>query len=259
MTLSLATSVGRSQDDADHKPRSNPSRVDTVKDRVAQSTHALRHGRSGTRIFVMKLGERSRAIDWYWELWRDLGGELPERMDINIPSLSTSLRMIIPKDEDMVGSKRVCKELNPTNTIQTCWDMMEKAIDIQDLLDQRSDGGVNLDLELAWKGVDGSLDWIAERTTVTGKARDWAVLATTSWTEVSKAVLSRLNALGQSAFPYVTASTRSTSASLDSSGRRKHTGGSSGCRGISDPPQRQLCAKRACLSLISGRYVAISL
>ena len=179
MTISLTTSAGKLQDDVEHLFASNTTRTDTIKDRVHQSTQAkwLQHRRTGRHVFVMKVAERSRALDWYWEVWRDLGGELPARVDVTVPDLSTTVRLLLPTDEDMVGSKRVCRELSPKNTLKTCWDMMEKAIDLQDLLSQRQDKGDDLDLELAWKSVDGTLDWVAHQTTVTGHARDWALLA----------------------------------------------------------------------------------
>ena len=163
------------------------SRLDPIKDRIWQSKQAewLKRGRTGTHVFIMKIKERSRALDWYWELWRDLGGELPERIEISVPALSTSIRIMISKDDNMVGSKRVCRELSPQNTVKTCWEMMGEAIDLQDLLDQRNDQAGQLDLELAWKAIDGSLDWVAHRTTVSGKPRDWAVLAGIARLEVS--------------------------------------------------------------------------
>ena len=56
--------------------------------------------------------------------------------------------------------------------------MISKAMDVEDLLSQRTQGkGDRLDLELAWKSIEGSLEWIAYGTTVEGKTRDWAVLA----------------------------------------------------------------------------------
>ncbi len=179
MTLSLTTSAGKLADDVEHIMHSSSHRSDSTRDRLSQSRQArwLKPGRKGTHVFVMKVAERSRAFDWYWELWRDLGGELPKRIDIDVPSLSTSLRLLLPEGEDMVGDRKVCRELSPKNTVKTCWEMMGKAIDLQDLLDQRNDMAGDLDLELAWKAGDGSLDWVAHRTTVTGRARDWAVLA----------------------------------------------------------------------------------
>jgi len=179
MTISLTTSAGKLQDDVEHIMHSNSTRSDAIKDRVSQSRQArwLKRGNRGTHIFVMKIAERSRALDWYWELWRDLGGDLPTRVDIYVPALTTTVRLEIPDDEDMVGSKRVCSEMSPKNAIKTCWDMMGKTVDLQDLLDHRSDRGGDLDLELAWKASDGALDWLAHSTTVCGKARDWALLA----------------------------------------------------------------------------------
>ena len=185
MTLSLTTSAGKLQNDVDYIKHSNSTRSEAIKDRVSQSKQAkwLKSGRKGTHVFIMKIAERSRALDWYWELWRELGGELPLRIDVDVPALSTTVRLEIP-EEDEVGSKRICKELSAQKIIKTCWRMMGEAVDLHDLLDQRDDRQGELDLELAWKAEDGALDWIAYQTTVTGKARDWAILAGIAKAEV---------------------------------------------------------------------------
>lgn len=150
-----------------------------MKSRVQQSKQAkwLRSGKKGTHIFVMKIAERSRAIDWYWELWRELGGELPARIDITLPSFSTSVRLTLPEDEDMVGSKSTCREFSPSNTIKTSHELLREAIDVDALKKQRSQLGDELDLRLVWKSMGGNLDWVAWETTVQGKNRDWPLLA----------------------------------------------------------------------------------
>ena len=176
----MTTSAGRLQQDVEAVTRANGlGRSSAFKTRVQQSKQAkwLRTGRRGTHVFILKVAERSRALDWYWELWRELGGGLPRRMDIVVPALSTTVRLNIPEDEDEVGSRRVCKELSPINTIKTCWDMMTGAMDVHAILEQQEDRGKELDLELAWKAVDGNLEWVAYGKTVMGQNRDWAVLA----------------------------------------------------------------------------------
>lgn len=150
-----------------------------MKDRVKQSKQAkwLQKGRKGTHVFVLKIAERSRAMDWYWEMWRELGGELPGRMDINIPSFSTTVRLALPEDEDMVGSKATCQAFSPKETIKTSYEMMAEAVDFDALVQQRSEQSGELDLKLAWKSIDGNVDWVAWDTTVQGKSRDWALLS----------------------------------------------------------------------------------
>ncbi len=169
----------------DQIARSNTTRTSAIKDRVQQSKTAkwLSHGRQGTHIFIIKIAERSRALDWYWELWRELGGELPTRFDVQVPSLSTSVRLLVPSevenDDGEAGGRETRKIINRGKVVETCYDMIKRTMDIEDLLQQVSDHMGALHLQLAWKGVDGSLDWLSGRedTTVTGLKRDWAVLA----------------------------------------------------------------------------------
>ncbi|ORY24284.1 Pleckstrin homology domain-domain-containing protein [Naematelia encephala] len=172
MTLSLTTAASRLGEDMERLL--NSTRYAAMKDRVKNSRQAnwLKRGRKGSHIFVLKIAERSRAVDWYWELWRELGGELPPRIDIFVPTFSTSVRLLVPEDEE-VGGRRTRQDMNPKSLIKTCWDLLDEAIDLRDLLKGREEP----DLELAWKTMDGSLDWLAHRTTVQGKTRDWDVLA----------------------------------------------------------------------------------
>lgn len=180
MSLCLTTSVGSLQDDVQNILRSR-TRTGLLKNRVKESRQLgwLKDRHQGTQIFILKMGERSRAVDWYWEIWRELGGELPSRFDISVPSLSTSIRLLIPQEGEEVGNSKQCKQFDPEQVIQTCWEMLQKSIDIEDLKRQRAESGSKTDvnLQLAWKAMDGSLDWVAWSTTVQRKSRNWALLA----------------------------------------------------------------------------------
>lgn len=184
LTLSLATSAGRLNEEVEHILRSNTTRSSAIKNRVAQSRQVewLRRGGRGTHIFVMKLSQRSRAMDWFWEMWRELGGELPHRIDIRVPALSTSIRLRLPDDEE-VGGRVVRSALNPKVTVRTCYDMLSGAVDVETMLGER--GQKAHDLKLVWRGMDTSLDWLAYDTTVQGKRRDWGVLAGLARVQVS--------------------------------------------------------------------------
>ncbi|WVQ83201.1 hypothetical protein IAT38_005340 [Cryptococcus sp. DSM 104549] len=184
VTICLTTSVAKLQHEVEAIIRSpTTSRVGAMKDRVKQSRQIqwLKGRREGTQVFIMKLGERSRAMDWYWELWRDLDGLLPPRFDIVVPSLSTSIRLGVPEDEEsgQMGDRQLLKRFNRYNTIATCWEMLEKGSGVDELLRQREieSIGEGTELHLAWKASDGTLDWVAYPTTVEGKTRPWAMLA----------------------------------------------------------------------------------
>lgn len=179
MTLCLTTSASKLQSDLERNAGRQTTRSQAIKTRFKESKQGqwLSTGRRGTHVFVMKLGERSRAMDWYWEIWRELGGELPTQFDIEVPALSTSVRIKMPQDDVDIGGRLTQKQLNPRRLIDTCWDMVSQTIDVQEILDQKRQAGDQLDLELAWKGVDGVLEWVAWSNTVQNRARDWAVLA----------------------------------------------------------------------------------
>lgn len=179
MTICLTTSADRLSADMEHVLSSKATRSTSMVSRVKESKQAkwLRSGKKGTHIFVMKIAERSRASDWLWEIWRELGGELPGRIDIAIPTFSTTVRLALPQDDDMVGSRATCQAFSPANTVKTSYEMMSEAIDVEDLIHQRSEGSGELDMRLVWKSVDGNLDWVCWDTTTQGKKRDWALLS----------------------------------------------------------------------------------
>nr|XP_018262424.1 uncharacterized protein I303_05441 [Kwoniella dejecticola CBS 10117]OBR84582.1 hypothetical protein I303_05441 [Kwoniella dejecticola CBS 10117] len=207
VTLCLTTSVHKLQDDVTYLMRSNTTRAGALKDKVKQSKQVqwLRGRRRGSQVFIFKLGERSRSLDWYWEIWRELNGELPDRFDIAIPSLSTSIRLFpnLPDPDsenpnqnpyDMVGSAEQCKAFERNKVIDNCYNMLlDSSLDIKDLRNQfessRKPGarGEQLNLQLAWKSADGNLDWIAYSDTVQGKRRDWNLLSGLARSQVSKA------------------------------------------------------------------------
>ena len=191
LTISLTTSAGRLQSDLEHNFRSftTHSRSTTYKNRVQQSKQAkwLRLGRRGTHVFILKIAQRSRAIDWFWEIWRDFGGELPGRFDIAIPSFSSSVRIAVPHDDNgQVGDKKTCGELSAGKVIEKCQEMVGETIDLERLFEQRGKAGLEPrpHLALTWMSQEGTLEWLSDRTTVVGGKRDWGVLAGVALTRV---------------------------------------------------------------------------
>lgn len=184
LTLCLTTSVEKLQLEVEALLKSpKTSHISDLKNRMAQSSQVqwLRGHKKGTQIFILKLPERSRALDWYWELWRDLGGQLPERFDISVPVVSTSIRMGIPRDVDngQADSGQLLRHFCPDTVIRTCWEMLQKETAFNDIVQQGRLQGIKdeVDLQLVWKAGDGMLDWVAYLETVEGKKRPWALLA----------------------------------------------------------------------------------
>ena len=178
LTLSLTTSAAKLSDDLDEDVRSETTRGTGFRSRLRESRQAkwLLNGRRGTQIFLVKFAERSRALDWYWQLWRELGGELPSRLDIVVPAFSTTLRLPVPEDEYEVGGKATRTAMSPERVTQLAKEAIASAVDYDRLLQGRSTQ-TDLELAIAWKSTDGHLDWVNWDTTVQGKKRDWAVLA----------------------------------------------------------------------------------
>jgi hypothetical protein len=180
MSISLCTSASKLQNDIKDYTERQSTRTRVLKNRIEQSKQGqwLRRRQRGSHVFIFKLGERSRALDWYWEIWRELGHELPKRFDILVPALSTSVRVQVPEDKFEVGGREVLKHMKREVVVKMCWEMMSKVVDVEVLLNQYSAGkGERPDLELAWKSLEGGLEWVAYGTTTEGKPRDWAILA----------------------------------------------------------------------------------
>ncbi|WVQ73104.1 hypothetical protein IAR50_002668 [Cryptococcus sp. DSM 104548] len=180
LTLALTTSVEKLHLEIERLLHmSDTSKVSVLKDRIKQSSQVqwLHGQRKGTQIFLIKLSERSRALDWYWELFRDLGGELPDRFDVFTPSLSTYIRFRVSQGEE-ADTTALFKRFNRDRVIKTCWDVLNKDNTIDKLLKEREmETKEATDLELVWKGTDGVLDWVAYASTVEGLKRPWAMLA----------------------------------------------------------------------------------
>lgn len=192
LTLCLTTSVEKLQLEVEAVLKSSKtSRISAVKDRVAHSSQAqwLRGHKKGTQIFILKLPERSRALDWYWELWRDLGGRLPERFDISVPVVSTSIRMNISEEVDngQADSGQLLRHFCPGTVITTSWETLRKKTAFDDIIQQARLQRIKdeVDLQLVWKASDGVLDWVAYLETVEGKKRPWALLAGLARLQVS--------------------------------------------------------------------------
>jgi hypothetical protein len=177
MTIAITTSASKLNDDVNHILKSTKTKHGALKDVVKQSRQyrwLQRFGKSGSHVFLIKGSERTRAADWFWEVWRDLHEtnsqvSLPPRLEVRIPQLGTSVRLTI-STEDEPGSAAMLAALNTEAVIDTCWKMLEGVYDHDEV-------GRDTDVGLAWKMEDGKLDWLAFDTTVEGRPRHWAILA----------------------------------------------------------------------------------
>jgi hypothetical protein len=135
--------------------------------RISHTVEALGLERNGTGVFMLKFGERTRALDWHWYISGQLEMSLPKQIDIRIPSLSQTVRLVIPEEA-------ASTTINAESTRRLLWNVVLSNSTRRELMLQL---GELPRIELAWKGPDSTLDWVAYHTTVTGKSREWALLA----------------------------------------------------------------------------------
>lgn len=145
----------------------------------------LRSG-TGTQVFVFIGRDRKHVQDWCWEIWRELGGELPRQLIIKIPELESTITLPVP-DEDIVGGSETCKALSRPNILRTCTEALDKIPYVKQMMEQAKHiNGEDIQLELAWQRND-ELNWITsqDERTSEGRRRDWSVLAGFALTGVS--------------------------------------------------------------------------
>ncbi|KAI9465399.1 hypothetical protein BJY52DRAFT_1243706 [Lactarius psammicola] len=123
--------------------------------------------RTGTNVFVFKARCRSRAIDWIWRLWRDLGGILPPFIEVRSPVLDTRLKIDIPESADY-------SIFSHDNLVALCMKTLSTVQDWDVIIKKRLAEGAHM--ELAWR-LDTNLDWVWWLDDIHGNPRTWAVLA----------------------------------------------------------------------------------
>ncbi|EJD50692.1 hypothetical protein AURDEDRAFT_83726 [Auricularia subglabra TFB-10046 SS5] len=122
--------------------------------------------KTGTNVFVFKSKSRSRAVDWIWKLWRELGGEIPDFIDIRAPTLGTRIRMDIPDIDDPDARPSI------DDIIDLCRSSFRALPEWQFLIDDAVKRGQRL--ALCWR-TDTKLDWVWLPTDVEDQERPWAV------------------------------------------------------------------------------------
>ncbi|KAI5829238.1 hypothetical protein K523DRAFT_41834 [Schizophyllum commune Tattone D] len=138
----------------------------------SRSRQVLHIDTPGTNIFVFKVKTRSRAVDWYWALWRKLGGEIPPTLEIHNPLLDTRLRVEVP-DLSVMPIEKAAALLSRDNLVKLCVKSLRGAGDFKAGVERALERGVRLGL--AWR-MNTNLDWIWLDEDVRGNPRYWAVL-----------------------------------------------------------------------------------
>jgi len=145
--------------------RASTSTWDKVKH--SRPIEKLNMERGGMGVFLLKFAERTRALDWHWYISGQLDYRLPKRIDVRIPALAQTVRLAIPEEA-------ASSAVNAESTVSALWDVVLSNTSHREIL---RDLGAVPRIELAWKGPDATLDWVAYETTVTGRKREWALLA----------------------------------------------------------------------------------
>ncbi|CDR99431.1 uncharacterized protein SPSC_04950 [Sporisorium scitamineum] len=171
------------------------------------SSHHSKRGlhlrRQGTDIVFFDCRARSVAADWLWELWRELGGLIPESLEVHVPSFGLKVRIPVPEsmpverpDSVTTPANQLSSEkggllalssigksqdggegfklVNRNNVISVIWKLFCRIEQWKDLMEQSQKRGLRL--ELAWRrGTE--LDWVINERTVENEPRHWAVLS----------------------------------------------------------------------------------
>ncbi|KAI0657423.1 Pleckstrin homology domain-containing protein [Cubamyces menziesii] len=129
-------------------------------------------GSRGTNIFVFKVKCRSRAIDWTWQLWRHLGGQLPPYIDIRSPALDTRVSIDVP-GHDTADLEAAYSVFTRDNILGLCEKYLRTVPEFRTLMEREHAEGATF--ELAWR-FDTNLDWVWRASDVMDKERKWSVL-----------------------------------------------------------------------------------
>lgn len=160
--------------------------------------------RQGTDIVLFDCRARSAAADWMWELWRELGGLMPESLEVHVPSFGLKVRIPIPETMPVERASSTMntpgsqlstekgglfalssfgksqdggegfKLMNRDNIIALTWKLFCSIPQWRELMKISRQRGIRL--ELAWRrGTE--LDWVINERTVENEPRHWAVLS----------------------------------------------------------------------------------
>ncbi|KAF8271995.1 hypothetical protein EI94DRAFT_1678633 [Lactarius quietus] len=133
--------------------------------------------KTGTNVLVFKARCRSRAIDWIWRLWRDMGGILPPFIEVRSPVLDTRMKIDIPESADY-------SIFSHDNLVALCMKTLSSVQDWDVIIKNRLAEGAHM--ELAWR-LDTNLDWVQWLDDIHGNPRTWAVLAGLAFKQAGRA------------------------------------------------------------------------
>lgn len=168
--------------------------------------------KSGTHVWLFDGRTASNSADWMWDLWRELGGQIPDAIDVHIPVLGFRVRIPIPEEIPILQQRSHPKSVRASTKpgVKTLF----RAIDEVDDEDEDEDNALleggegyklinrknvvnvvsqlahcvpqwaelcarleerGLHFGLAWR-THSTLSWVQHVHTMDMQRRDWAVL-----------------------------------------------------------------------------------
>lgn len=167
--------------------------------------------KSGTHIWLFDARSASNSADWMWDLWRELGGQIPEAIDVHIPVLGFRVRIPIPDEIPLLQQKSNQKSMRTSTKpgVKSLFRAMDEKDDDEEDDSLLMEGGegyklINhknvvkvvsqlahfvpqwaelcarleergLQFGLAWR-THSTLSWVQYVNTVDLQRRDWSVL-----------------------------------------------------------------------------------
>ncbi|KAH7921911.1 hypothetical protein BV22DRAFT_1197834 [Leucogyrophana mollusca] len=151
-----------------------------VRSSGSKARAIFHHGKEGTNVFVFKTKSRTRALDWTWQLWRHLGGEIPSTIEVRCPSIEARVKIDVPVI-DIINMERAYTMFSRRNIIE----LVQKSLgsshhsgdaasrDWKYVIEREMAAGKTL--ELAWR-MEAKLDWVWQEDDIEGNPRPWAIL-----------------------------------------------------------------------------------
>ncbi|KAI5122450.1 hypothetical protein M0805_008762 [Coniferiporia weirii] len=139
-----------------------------TKQKEGKSHRSIFHRSSqGLNVFVLRPKSKSRAVDWIWNLWKELGGALPSSFEVSCPLVHSRVSIPIP------DSGNGWKVLTRDYIIDQCSRALENSFAWRTVVQLPILNGRRL--ELCWR-TNTKLDWVWLKDDVEGRKRDWEVL-----------------------------------------------------------------------------------
>lgn len=156
--------------------------------------------RYGTNIMLFDARLPSTAADWVWDLWREIGGLVPDSLEVHIPVHDQRVRFPIdsempcqqadqaaqklaPGDGRLVmiaqgsnGGDEGYKLMNRARLSAMMLNVVKKNPEWEEIVQMMLGRGINL--ALAWR-LGATLDWVLYDQAIDGKLRNWSVLCGT--------------------------------------------------------------------------------